>query len=385
MKKIQLIITALGIVVFFTMCRHQEAPVQEEVIPDKNTVSLTQGQIQLAQLEFGVIEKRLLSGDVNARGKIVLPPSNDAIISPVMRGIVKEIKVMQGDIVKKGTVLAYLAHPEFIILQEDYIQTKMRIAYLENEYNRQRKLYEEKVSSEKKFLETKTEYESAVTRLMSLGLILGQTGMDIKKIESDGIQQLMPVASPMDGIVDAVLTNIGKNVTEDESLFEVVCRKRLFVELSVFERDILKIKLGQRVTFKLSNIDSQEYEAHTIAIGGSVQEPGRVVKVLAEFENPDERILPGMFVASEIHTGEQALDALPVSAIMDYGSKLPYIFYTSTEPEAPIISFGKMLVKTGYVEKGFVQVTLADELPPNVRIVTVGGYYVGAEAAKGAE
>lgn len=383
MRKI-LLATALTAVVVASCHRTQQTPVATEM-GEENGVTLTREQIKLAGIEFGELEKRELSGDVNARGKIVLPPENDAVVGSVMGGMVESIMVMQGQQVRRGDVLALLMHPEFISLQESYLQALNRVALVENEYQRQQKLFDEKVSSEKQLLESKTEFQALKAQIKALEIRLVQAGVSPEKVSLGEIERFIPVKSPINGIVNVVFTNLGKNVTETDPLFEVVCRQSLYVELSVFEKDIMKIKKGQRVTFDLANINNQKYEATVIAVGGSVDEMGRVVKVIAEFRNRDEVLLPGMFVAAEIHSGEEEMDALPENAIMNFGSEHTFVYYTLSTPDAEKLVFTKAFVKTGFAEDGFIQVKTLDQLPGGALVVTSGGYYIRSEEAKNEE
>jgi len=385
MKKHLLMICSMILLMLITQCRQADENSEEEtntILIDLGGSSLSKEQIKLAGIEFGKILPQRLSGKVNARGVIVLPPTNNAIVTPILGGMVKEIDVMHGDEVKKGDVLAYLIHPDYIELQQEYIQTVSNIEYLENEYARQQKLFDEKVSSEKTLLQAKNAYTAAKARFESLELIMNQTGIDPERIKEGEFYQSIPIVSPMDGVVNAVLTRIGSNVDDTEPLFEVVCRKQLFVELSVFERDITKIEKGQNVTFRLSNIDAQPHKAKVIAVGGSVEKQGRVVKVMAQFDNKNEMVLPGMFVAADIHTGEEIFDALPESAIMNYGTGKPYIYYTTSDNDAQRMRFEKAFINTGFHDQGFIQVSLIDDLPSEAKIVINGGYYIDAEASK---
>ncbi len=379
-----LLTTALAAVMFTSCHRNQQSPVAAESA-EVNGISLTREQIKLAGIEFGKLEKRELSGDINARGKIVLPPDNDAIVSSVMGGMVESILVMPGEQVRKGTVLALMMHPEFISLQEAYLQAVNRFNLVESEYLRQQKLFDEKVSSEKQLLESKTEFQALKSQIKALEIRLVQTGVSPEKVSQNEIERFIPVKSPIDGIVNAIFTTLGKNVTETDPLFEVVCRKSLFVELSVFEKDIMKIKKGQRVTFDLANINNQKYEASVIAVGSSVDEMGRVVKVIAEFKNRDDVLLPGMFVAAEIHSEEEEMQALPENAIMNFGSESTFVYYTLSAPGAEKLIFSKAFVKTGFAEDSFIQVELLDQLPDGAMIVTNGGYYIRSEEAKNEE
>lgn len=346
-------------------------------------IMLTRQQLELADFEFGSIDKVLLSGDVNARGVLALPPEAHALVSPLTGGVVTSIEVTLGQTVSKGQTLCYLTHPNLINLQQEYLISQQQIRFLENDYQRQRKLYDEKVSSEKKYMQAQTDYESTKSRANSLAIILKQIGLTPENISADNIYQRVPIVSPIQGIVNDIMASIGKNVTENEQLFEVSCRKKLLVELEVFEKDIMKIKEGQRVSFTLSNVDATGYEAVIISRGAAVRQAGRVVLVTASFENSDENLLPGMFVASEIHTGEQLFDALPESAIMNSGSDNPYIFFTTTPEGSEQAYFERTSITTGYAEDGFVRVKLQQPLPANARVVTKGGYYVDAQQRSG--
>lgn len=377
-KKIRLVFPIIAMLLLIG-CGSGPTPVENAATAgSEGKIMLTQEQMELAGFEFGTIDKVLLSGDVNARGVLALPPEAHAMVSPLMGGVIISIEVTLGQTVQKGQPLCYITHPNLINLQQDYLINQQQIRFLENEYQRQQKLYDEKVSSEKKYLQTQTDYETAKGRANALSIILGQMGLDARTITAENIYSRVPVVSPIRGIVNDIMASIGKNVTENEQLFEISCRKKLLVELEVFEKDIMKIKEGQRVSFTLSNVDTTEHEAVIISRGAAVRQAGRVVLVTASFENSDENLLPGMFVASEIHTGEQLFDALPESAIMNSGSDNPYIFFTTTPDGSDEVYFNRAAIATGYDEEGFVRVKLQQPLPANARVVIKGGYYISA-------
>lgn len=374
------------LLIFVASCGQEQetAETTEVTASNEGKVVLTGEQIELAGFEFGKVESKLLSGDVEARGKLMLPQDGQATISPVVRGVLLSIGVTPGQSVAKGQVLAYLTHPDYIEIQEQYLSVVNNLIFLENEYQRQKRLFEENVSSEKKYLQTKTEYQAAKTRLNSLKLMIGQLGLDPALIDDGEIFSKIPVKSPIRGMVDAINVNLGQNVQEGTPMFVITCRDKLLVNLDVFEKDIRKIEKGQRVTFVLSNVGKQVYEASVISVGGSVQNPGRIVKVLASFENKGYNLFPGMFVASQIHTGEEYFEALPVSAIMNYGTGKPFVYYT-TDSKGNKMSFSRASVETGYEESGYIRVNFTDPLPENTLIVTKGGYYIQAEEGKASD
>ena len=382
MKKQAIYIFTFCVLVAMASCRQAETEVGEtaiETTEGSQAVKLTQAQIDLAEITFGQIEQKLLSGDVDARGIVDIPPDGIASVSPVIGGIVQSIDVYPGQHVNKGQVLAYLTHPDYINLQEEYLSTQNSLVFLENDYQRQQRLYEEKVSSEKKLLESQTAYQAAKARLSAVRIMLEQLGIDPTAIANGNLFTKVPLRSPIQGMVNAINVNLGKNVGAGDALFEITCRKKLHLKLDVFEKDILKIEKGQRVTFNLSNVDEQIFEARILSIGGTVQSTGRIVKVIAEFDNTGTMLFPGMFVASQIHTGEEMFDALPESALMNYGAGKPYIYYTTSPASSDETEFARINVDTGYEEDGYVHVILNKPLPANARIVTQGGYYVQSE------
>jgi cobalt-zinc-cadmium efflux system membrane fusion protein len=141
----------------------------------------------------------------------------------------------------------------------------------------------------------------------------------------------------------------------------------------------------QKISFVIPNIGQDVFEANIVSVSRTVQVDSRVVKVLAEYSNINANLLPGMFVAGTIHAREQKVEALPEEAIIIEGTDKNYIFYTlSSDKDDPMI-FKRIYLGTGFIEDGYVQVDLEENLPEDARIVVKGAYYVKAEMMKGEE
>ena len=83
-----------------------------------------------------------------------------ATVSLTMGGVVKSTSLLPGESVGKGTVLATLENPEFITLQQTYLDSHAQAEYLEAEYRRQKALSAEQAASQKKFQQSKADYLS---------------------------------------------------------------------------------------------------------------------------------------------------------------------------------------------------------------------------------
>lgn len=378
-----IILTAL--IGFNFSCRNRETPVPDAApIAAPGTVTFTQSQLQEAGLSFGTIENKKLSHDFPARGKLVLPPGNKATVSTVSGGTVISILVRRGNRVSQGQVLAYITDPDLVLLQQDYLSASAQKEYMEKEYERQHALSLQEVNSTKTFQKTEADLKEVKARAEGMAVRLRQAGINPSEINSSGIMEKVAIRSPISGAVEKVLVNLGQYLSPETPLFEVVDTRRLILEMAVFEKDILSVKEGQRVTFELGITGEKSFEAKVSSIGSVVSEDARVVGVLAEFPN-EGRLLPGMFASAKIHAGEDMYKALPEDAVLTRSEEEQYIFYTLDDPSSASIGFHKVLVKTGFREDGWVQIECESPLPEGALVVVKGVYYVWAEMEKSAE
>jgi cobalt-zinc-cadmium efflux system membrane fusion protein len=263
---------------------------------------------------------------------------------------------------------------------------KNQLVMLEQEYERQKELNKDKIASDKFYQKAESNYLVALAELKGLGLQLEMAGVNLSKLVEGNISSELRLISPIHGYIENIEANPGKYIMQDERLLSVINRDKLLVELNVFERDIMKIMPGQRVTFSLSNLSKEVYEANVISVGNMVREENRVVKVLAEFINSQDRMLPGMFVAAEIHTAENDVEALPEEAVIRLEANEYIIFYTTPSMQTDEgTSFMKVGVETGFTEDGYIQLSLKGSIPENAMIVVSGAYFLKTEMARQAE
>jgi cobalt-zinc-cadmium efflux system membrane fusion protein len=208
--------------------------------------------------------------------------------------------------------------------------------------------------------------------------------LDIPALDAGQIQKSTHLTAPISGYFDKWMVNPGQYIEQNSSMGLIVNKDRLFVELMVFEKDVRFVKLGQRVTFEMANLGEEEYEAKVLTIGKMVEENARTVKVTAEFLNSSPIVLPGMFVAAEIHTSEQNLDALPEEAVV-MEEETSFCYYTTDPEKSASIRYKKIPVRTGFKEDGYIQTELLQPLPPGARIVIKGAYFIKAEGLKQGE
>jgi len=144
--------------------------------------------------------------------------------------------------------------------------------------------------------------------------------------------------------------NIGKYVTPSDVLFELVNPTDIHLALTVFEKDLDKLYIGQKlVAYSNANPD-KKYPCEIILIGKDVSAE-RSVQVHCHFEQYDHTLVPGMYMNAEIETKSDDAIALPEDAIVNYENK-HYIFVPAGDKR-----FEMKEVTTGATENGYVAVT----------------------------
>jgi cobalt-zinc-cadmium efflux system membrane fusion protein len=109
-------------------------------------------------MRVDTLKLRNMGEYVEANGELEVPPQNEATVTAIIGANVQSIKVIEGDKIKKGQVLAYLSHPDIIDVQTEYSSNWNQLQFLTSDYERQKKLYDENVGSGKEFQRIKSEY-----------------------------------------------------------------------------------------------------------------------------------------------------------------------------------------------------------------------------------
>jgi len=408
MKNIKLILTILFVGLLISSCgdssknkeeKHDDHS-EEEGHDDheEGTVSLTELQMNAISLKLVTIESKKMNISVKASGDLEVAPQHKADISSIVGGIVKNIYVIEGDNVKKGKVLARIEHPDIIQMQQDYLNNLNSLQFLEQEYNRRKILYEEKVGSGKEFQRITAEYKNSKANLKGQKMKLKMLGLNVSSIENGNLYSTINIVSPLNGKVGKVETNIGAYAAPLTKLIEVVNNDELHADVMVFEKDISKIKVGQTLNFTTSSLEGQEFSGKIHAISPVFESNPKAIHVHAEIDNKSKILIPGMYIHGQIITDDVLTDVLPEKAIVVEDEK-SYIFIKTEEEEhthdadgnhededdshaEPKMTFKMIEVITGISNNGFTEVKLLEKLPKNTLIVGDGAYFLLAEMRK---
>jgi len=367
----------------------KEAPAKIEAEEKPEGLSLTQNQMNMVGIEIGPVEKRNLDAIVKANGQLAVPPQNKADVSILSGGIINHIYVLEGQQVKRGQTLATIANQELIKIQQDYLATKNNFTYIQAEYERQTQLKAAGAGTGKSFQSSQATYNAERSRLTSYQSQLRQFGISPGKVSDGNIVSQFPVLSPISGTVGQVIANTGAFVAPGTSIMEVVDNSKIHCDLTVFEKDLMQVQVGQKVAFQLTNQNNQLITGTINGINKSFENESKGVVVHAVINNKEHKnLIPGMYVTALISTGSQLTSAVPVDAVVRSQGK-QYIFIVTEEEvkngKEKKVNFKKLEVTTGVSELGYIEIKPLNPLPKNVKIALKGAFYLESKSAGGAE
>lgn len=376
-NKGKLLITVISLIAL-TSCNNatkeniEHKKEKEHQHSEETTVELNAAQFKMAGIEFGEIEQKTLSNVLKVNGVMDVPPQNLISISASLGGFVSSTDLLQGMKVKKGQVIAIMEHPDYVQLQQDYLDKKSKLEFLELEFNRQEVLNKENVNSAKVFQQAKSDLTSMRIQVKGLEEKLAIIGIDGNNFSENDISRKVKIYAPINGYVSVVNVNIGKFVNPNEVMFEIIDTEHLHAELTVFEKDVTKLKIGQKIRFTLPNENDKERFAAIYLIGRKIDQD-RSVKVHAHLENEDTELLPGMYVNALIELDENKVNAVSVESIVMFDGK--YFVYQLKEKHGDDYHFEMLEVQKGVTENGYSEITFNNNIEiANLQLVTKGSF-----------
>jgi len=345
-----------------------------EVIPE-DIVELRGDQQKLAGIETGAIELRSLSGTLKVNGLVGVAPQNLATVSMPIGGFVKTTNLMPGNAVSKGQTLAILENQEFVDIQQNYLDAKSKLEYAEAEYNRQNELYTNDVSSKKSMQQVTSDYKSLKAQVKALEQKLALIGINPANLQEDNISSSVALVSPISGYVKAVNINIGKFVAPSDVLFEIVNSDKLFLELTLFEKDADKVSTGQEIRFFINN-ETEQHKAVIYQTGKSIN-TDKTYKVYASVPGSCKNVMPGMYVNAIIEASTNQVASVPSEAVVSFDDK-DYIFVFEKDKEEdgkPFTEYRMIQVQKGVADGGYTEIVVPKDFDfKNAKVVTKGAY-----------
>lgn len=233
-------------------------------------------------------------------GILVLPPQSRATVTLTMGGSIRSTTLLPGAYVKQGTVLATLENPEFIALQQSYLDSHAQYEFLRTEFLRQQTLAREEASSQKRFQQSKAEYLSMRSRMDAAAAQLALLGVDTTRLLAGSIIPYLDIKAPISGYAADVKMNIGRHFDVGEPLCEIVNKSDMMLRLTAYEKDLANLRAGDRVEFRVNGIEGETFHGVITMVGQQVNNENRSIDVYVRIEGQNPQFRPGMYAMARI-------------------------------------------------------------------------------------
>lgn len=334
----------------------------------ENNVTLTEAQFKNANILLGKIENRNISTTLKLNGKIDVPPQNMVSVSMPLGGFLKTTKLLPGMHIKKGEVIATMEDQQYIQLQQEYLTAKSKLAFAENEFKRQKELNSSKASSDKIYQQSEMDYNTQKINLSALSEKLRLININPEILNENNLSRSVNVYSSIDGFVSKVNVNIGKYVNPSDILFELINPSDIHLNLKVFEKDLDKLSIGQKLLAYNNNQPDKKHPCEIILISRDLS-ADRSAEVHCHFEDYDKTLLPGMYMNAEVELKISNTQSINEDAIVSFEGK-DFVFVSKGNN-----NFELLEIKKGASENNFTElISLEGKNISNNTFVIKGAY-----------
>lgn len=301
MKTILILVAALLLAACNTPVQEKDnietinVPAAEMSEPAKDVQPVAEGPVVDA-----VTSATAMPNHSSFNGKMIVPPQRHATVTLTMGGTVHATSLLPGDYVRKGAVLATLENPDFITLQQNYLEAHAQAEYLEAEFHRQERLSSQEAASQKRFQQSKADYLSMKSRLEAAAAQLTILGVDPADLLKSGIRPYLEVKSPLNGYVAGMAINLGKYLNAGEPVCDVIDKGETLLCLTAYEKDLDDLTPGSRIQFRVNGMGKQTFDATLLSIGQEVDAVNRSLEIYARVKGNNERFRPGMYVTARV-------------------------------------------------------------------------------------
>lgn len=372
MKRITTIIYTTLVLLLFINCANSEKASDSPVSQDTDErIRISKIQFEQNKMALGSIEQQAFPLSISVNGMIDVPPENRAVVNTTMGGYIKTTPLLEGDAVKKGESLVTLENPEFVTMQQDYMEIKEQLNYLKAEFDRQKTMLEENITSQKSYLQAESSYKTAIAKYNGLRKQLTMLNISPSRVENGEITSIITLYAPIDGSITKVNVSKGTYVSPATSIMEIIDNAHIHLELSVFEKDIMKVKKGQKIAFKIPEASKETYQAEVHLVGTTLNE-NRTIKVHGHPIDDSTHFLTGMFVNADIIIAESSANVLPESAIVEIENEF-YVLILDESNDTDYF-FNQVKVDIGNTVNGYTELKTNTVIKATDQLLVKGAF-----------
>lgn len=260
----------------------------------------------------------------------------NVLISPELNGVLTTVFVKEGQAVRKGQVLARIDDNG---LSNQLAQLKVQTALAKTTYERQKRVWDQKIGSEIQFLQAKANYEAQTNAVTQLEKNLAKVN----------------ITAPFSGIIDDVIIEQGNLVTPGMGVFRIVNLNKMYIETDVPESYITSVKKGEHVEVEFP-ILGKSMQSVIRQAGNFINPTNRTFKVEVLVPNKDGNIKPNLTAKLKIndYSNKNAI-LIPQSIISENAKGQQYIFVVENIKDKIGVA-KKAIIETGKTQGDYIEV-----------------------------
>jgi cobalt-zinc-cadmium efflux system membrane fusion protein len=377
-NKLSLLLIAVSLTSCFEKGRKPKVHVDESV----NAVAISDSSLALMGVQLIKPTLKLIESNIYLAGKVTAVPNNRASVSSDIEGKVERIFALEGNFVKKGTPLMTLRSMALIELQNQYLEAKSQLGFLELEYKRQKELISNHVGALADFQNTTARYEASQSKVNALKAKLRVLGFSMAFLDSSKIATHLTIHSPIDGYVFELPVQVGVLARVDTKLAEIVNNDQLMADVFVYDKDLDNVAEGQRVEIDFITHSYPSVSGTITHISRALDLQTKAVTVHVKFRAPAGKlVLPEMSIRCVVINAQSLKPklAVPRSAILEEADhSYVYIRFNDSTQQ----SLYKCRVVKGNQNEEWIQITFANEPKGSYLIVSKNVMIVENERKK---
>lgn len=353
---------------------HTEEPTHDE----GSEVELTSEQIELAGVRSTAVARGEVYSELALTGEVTLNQDKVVHMTPRVPGTIAYVVTDLGDRVFTGELLLVLESRDLADAKAEYLAAKGRLSLAQTRFNREARLWKQKISSEQDFLDAKQalneseiETQSSEHKLRALGL----TTDDLAVVHDDESFANYHVIAPFDGTVIEKHVVKGERVDEGSTLFRLASLDTVWVIGSVYEKDIGRVKRGQPASVTVKAYPDRVFRGTVKWVADIIDEKTRTLKIRVEVDNSSRLLKPGMFasIAVAVEAKDDVITVPPSALQRQKDETIVFVDRGNGE-------FERREVKVGLRSSG--EVEIIEGLAAGEKVVSDGSFILKSELEK---
>ena len=336
-------------------------------------VVLDTAALAMADIRLGAADA-VASSALPVTGTITYDANRVSHVGPKTEGRIVGLTAEVGSRVRGGQTIAVLESADIGSTRVELQETRALVNIARENYERERRLEAQGISSRKEMLEARAELrraeaalQSATERLRILGAGQGKGGQ-------------FAVTAPFGGVVVEKHASLGEVVGPSDQLFTIADLSRLWIELDIFERDLPRVAEGQAVNVTTAAYPNRVFPGKIVYVGDILDPQKRTVRARVEVRNEGGLLKPGMFARAEIETATDTGTRMPVvprGAVQDVEGQT-VVWVPGDRP-------GEFRIRPVQVGSAVdsARVMILSGLEPGERVVIAGAFTLKSELSKG--